>query len=402
MGIKMMELKQLKQLMYQKEDENHLLFEEVSNIIFNHPELGDQEYFSAKYLTEQIKQLGFSVEMPYKGLETAFRCELGDDEGPCIAFLAEYDALPGYGSNRKENAHACGHNWIAASTFAACAALASVKEHFQGKIVFMGTPAEETIGRKIDLVEYGAFDDIDAVYQMHLGLETVIDCKALAVTDFYFTFEGLASHASGCPEKGINALDAVTLTFAGINALRQHTKPDVKIHGIIIEGGQAANIVPDHCVMHVMIRAADKNYLEEVVDKVCNCAKGAELMTGAKLTMKRARNTFYDLKNNEVMMNMMKEDLAEQGITDIDKEEVYTAGSTDIGNVGYASPTCYVELGTKKMGPHTPHDAAYLDIVNSNYSYQLLHKGAKAMAAGALAIFCSKEIREQVREKRNQ
>lgn len=392
-----METEELKKLLYTAEEEIGSLGEKISDEIFRHPELGDQEFYSAKFLTDEMRKLGFSVTFPYCGVPTAFRCEYGDEEGPRVAFLAEYDALPGYGPEHNENGHACGHNWIAASTFQAAAALQKIKKYFKGKIVYIGTPAEETCGRKIDLAAGGGFDDIDAAFQLHLGSFHSVECEALACTDVTFTFHGRASHASSEPEDGINALDACNLTFMGVNALRQHVTSDVRIHGIIKEGGMACNIVPDHCVMQYFIRAAKKDYLEKVIEKVINCARGAALMTGAELTWERCPNTFYDYKKIPLLQERLRKNMEAQGITEFKREDIYHTGSTDIGNVSYVCPTAYGYLGTQAVTKAAPHDAKYLEVVNSPYAYQLLHIGAKAMAATALDVFCDEEFRMQLK-----
>ncbi|MBF4694195.1 amidohydrolase [Fusibacter ferrireducens] len=394
-----MEINALKELLYKAEDQIAELGEYISNEIFEHPELGDQEFYSAEFLTNQMRKLGFEVTYPYCGLPTAFRCEYGDDEGPKVAFLAEYDALPGYGPNKDELGHACGHNWIAASTFAACAALKSIKSHFKGKIVFIGTPAEETEGRKIDIMEAGGFDDLDAAFQIHLGEYNAVECVALACTDLTFEFKGFAVHASARPEDGINALDACQLTFAGVNALRQHVSSDVRIHGIIKEGGAVCNTVPDQCSMQLFVRAADKDYLEKIVQRVINCARGAELMTGATLTYRRAKNTFYDYKMVPELQEKLRQNMMAQGITEFVKEDIYHAGSTDIGNVSYACPTAYGYIGTAAYSKAQTHDVEFLDVANSKFAYELLHKGAKSMAATALDIFCDESFQSQIKYK---
>lgn len=276
-------IKNIKKRAYDIENELGTEIEEVCDFIFNNPELGEEEYISSKYLVDKMKEYGFDTTYPYCNLDTAFRAELGDNDGPTIAFLAEYDALPGYGEN-KEAGHACGHNWIAASTLGACIVLSKLKEDFKGKIVLIGTPAEETTGGKCDLVKAGAFDDIDICYQMHIEAFNNINCRALAIDSLEFSFEGVAAHAASHPHMGVNALDAVQLTYAGINALRQHVKSDVRIHGIVSNGGEAPNIVPEKAACKFFVRASERSYLNEVTKKVINCAKGAELMTGAKLT----------------------------------------------------------------------------------------------------------------------
>ena len=393
-----MEIAELKELLYQAEEEISELGERVSHEIFAHPELGDEEFYSADYLTGEMKKLGFEIAYPYCGVPTAFRCEYGDKEGPKVAFVAEYDALPGYGPNHDQNGHACGHNWIAGSTVQAAAALARIKDHFKGKVVLIGTPAEETCGRKIDIAAKGGFDDIDAAFQIHLGSYNAVECVALACTDVTFTFHGKATHASSSPEEGINALDACNLTFMGVNALRQHVTSDVRIHGIIKEGGRACNIVPDRCEMQYFIRAANKDYLETVIQKVINCAKGAELMTGARLEWKRCPNTFYDYKRIPALQSKFRENMEAQGVSGFETESIYHSGSTDIGNVSYSCPTAYGYLGTKDFSPAEVHDAAFLDVACSDFSDRLIHIGARAMAATALDVLCDEQFRTGLHE----
>lgn len=382
----------LRQQLWDAENEIASWAEEISNCIFMHPELGDREFFSARYLTEEIAKLGFKVEYPYMGIPTAFRCELGDEDGPSVCFLAEYDALPGYGPNHDAPAHACGHNWIAASTFAACAALARLKPMFKGKIVYIGTPAEENVGRKVDMAEKGAFDGITAAFQMHLSQDSSVNTVTLAMTDFVFEFHGVAAHASSNAQNGVNALEACNLTMAGINALRQHLEPDVRVHYTVMNGGMAPNIVPDYTSMAVFVRAGQKDYLEEVIEKVLNCGRGAALMTGAEFTFKRAANTYYDIKRNEKLNAMMKIQLADLGITELKDGDRYHSGSSDIGNVSYACPTCYCTLGVSHLTCAGPHEEDFLRIVDSEGAYNLLHIAAKAMAGVALEVFLGADV----------
>ena len=301
-----------KELLFAAEDEIANQAEAVSRFIYEHPERGDEEFVSSAFLAEEAKKLGFDVTYPYMGLPTAFCAELKNGDGPVVAFLAEYDALPGYGPNKDQMAHACGHNWIAASTCAAAAALAGIKDQWKGTVRWIGTPAEETSGKKVNMAREGVFDDIDAVFQMHLSSESCVDTVALAMSDFVFEFFGKASHASGNPMGGINALDACTLTLAGINALRQHVESDTRIHAIITHGGRAANVIPDYGRMEVFVRAGQKDYLEEVIGKVLNCGRGAALMTGCRFEWERNENTYFDIKRNVTLNEKMKGYLAEQ------------------------------------------------------------------------------------------
>ena len=389
-------IENIKQRSYEIEDELSKEIEAVSDFIFNNPELGDEEYISSKYLVDKMKEYGFNTVYPYCNLDTAFRAELGDECGPTIAFLAEYDALPGYGEN-KEPAHACGHNWIAASTLGACIVLSKLKENFKGKIVLIGTPAEESTGGKCDLVKAGAFDDIDVCYQMHIESFNNVNCKALAMDSLEFSFEGVAAHAASHPHKGINALDAVQLTFAGINALRQHVTPDVRIHGIVSNGGDAPNIVPEKAACKFYIRASERSYLNELTEKVINCAKGAELMTGAKLSYRYFENSFDNIINNKVLQDITKKNLVQVGITDILEGKEGPVGSTDIGNVSQVCPTMYTEIALDINPMVYVHEEAFLNYANSKEAYDKLHKSVKAMVGCALEIYLQDGLLDEIK-----
>lgn len=380
---------QLKQQVKKAEDEIASLAEKVSDEIFKHPELSDKEYFSSKYLASLMEKMGFAVTYPYLGIETAFRCVYGDDDGPKVGFLAEYDALPGYGVSGDEAAHACGHNWIAASTVAASLALKKLKDEvgFKGQIILIGTPGEELYGRKVNMAKMGAFDDLNAVFQMHLDEVSSVDTKTLAITDFLFEFLGKASHASQNPELGINALDACNLTFAGINALRQQLPSETRIHAIYKDGGQSPNIIPSHASMHIFIRAGNIERLEKVVERVLNIGRGAELMTGATFKYTRAENTYSDLKRDAKLDAYMKANLEDLGITKLIPGDLYHAVSSDIGNVSYCCPTCYCTLGTANLTSARIHEKEFLEIVNSQGAYRLLHIAAKAMAMSAIDVY---------------
>ena len=221
-------------------DENKQRLIEISDEIHANPEVANEEVKASRLLADELEKAGFKVDLGVAGLDTAILAVHPDQsEGPTIAILGEYDALPGIG-------HACGHNLIATSALGACLALGSMKKDIPGKLVFMGTPAEEAIGGKIAMVEKGLFKNVDAVMMYHPSPGYTMTGRAgLALTEVIIEFTGKASHASGTPEKGINALDAVIQTFNGINALRQHIKSAARIHGVITHGGLKPNIVPD-------------------------------------------------------------------------------------------------------------------------------------------------------------
>lgn len=225
---------------------------EINDYICNNPEMGNQEFKAVKKLTSFLKSNEFSVETNLIGKPTAFKSVYDSKKpGPSIAFLCEYDALPEIG-------HGCGHNMIGTMSCGAAAGLSKVLHETGGRIVVLGTPAEETDGAKVDMAKKGVFNDIDAAMILHPEDKTYESGDSLAMDAIQFDFRGKASHAASSPHEGVNALDAVILTFNGINALRQHVTSDVRIHGIIKEGGKAANVVPDRAIAQFYVRAGKR------------------------------------------------------------------------------------------------------------------------------------------------
>lgn len=384
-----MTLSNLKEMIQDIEATYRSTFQEISDYLFHHPELGGEEYMSSKYLGDFLKSHGFDVTFPYKEMETAFVASYGEESGPAIAFLAEYDALPGY-ETPSGNGHACGHNWIASTMCGTAVVLSKLKGFFKGKILLIGTPAEETYGAKVDMVKRGAFDKIDLVIQAHLESETVIDTCALAMSSLEFEFVGKAAHAASYPEDGINALDAVQLTFMGMNALRQHIKSDARIHGIITEGGVATNIVPEKGVCQITVRSTERPYMEYLVSRVIDCAKGAALMTGAKVNYRHFENTFYNLINVPTLMSLAKENLMEAGIGNfLNKEDAPPPGSTDIGNVSHVCPTLYMEIDLEADRPFKVHAPEALEYVNSSFAYRKMSQIIIATASTAMELYCN-------------
>ncbi len=381
-----LDIKDLKKRLYAEEEALSAEIESISEYVFEHPELGNQEFLSSAFLVQKLKEHGFAVTCPYLGIPTAFRAEFvcGDGSGKKTAFLSEYDALPGYGENKDQTAHACGHNWISGSTLGAALALSKMADCLNGTVVVIGTPAEETTGGKCELTQKGAFSDIDAVIQMHLGAENNIDVATLAMDSLEFSFAGVASHAAAHPELGVNALDAVQLTFAGINALRQHMRTDARVAGIVTKGGAACNVVPDRAACRFYIRARHRDYLEKLTEKIINCAKGAALMTGAELTYRNFENSYDDLVYDENLRALLKKNLEELGVGDFVGSEKMESGSSDIGNVSHVCPTVYCEIDTGARPKVYAHQDAFLAYVHGENAKRTLHIAAKAMAATAI------------------
>lgn len=393
-----MDINEIKKEACRVAEEYMPLYRQVSETVYNYAELGNEEYKSTAFLAEKLREQGFRVELPYLGIPTAIRAEYGEGK-PKVAFMAEYDALPGYGPDKNRNGHACGHNFIARNCFGARVTLSKLREDFPGTIVFIGAPAEETTGGKVDLIKKGAFRDIDAVIQIHIkgGDVTELGNTSLAIDSVEFTFEGVAAHAASFPERGVNALDAAYLTFDGINALRQHITPDARIHGIIKEGGVAANIVPNHTVAQFYVRAADREYLNTLTQKVINCAKGAELMTGAKMSYRYFENSFDNLKQNEVLKGIMEKNLHLAGEEKVDTRVLPPSGSSDIGNVSQTVPTVYVSMAAGNQDGSDCHEEAFLPYCTGEYGAKALEKAVKAQAYTAIDLFFDPENIEKLK-----
>lgn len=275
----------------------------ISNQLYENPELGDQEFESMKLLVEYLRSHNFEVETGIVDRPTAFRAEFSSEKpGPTVAFLAEYDALPGIG-------HGCGHNLIATMAVGAGVVLSKHVQEIGGKVVVLGTPAEETNGAKVPMAEQGTFDDIDVAMMVHPADVSSESGPMLAMDALQFDYTGKASHAAASPEEGINALDAVIQLFNGINALREHVSSDVRMHGIITEGGQAANVVPEKAVAQFYIRANERKVVDEVVQKVRNIADGAALMTGASVAISNYELSYDNMVTNNVLSDVFTKNL---------------------------------------------------------------------------------------------
>lgn len=393
-----MNLKKTIRLAEEIERQHAAELEQISHFIFTHPELGLDERESAAFLVDYLRRSGFDVQTAVCGMDTAFIATFGT-EGPQIDFPAEYDALPGYGPNGGP-AHACGHNWIAATTCGAAVVLAELVRRGEIKAVIrlVGTPAEETYGGKVILAREGVFDQTAAAIQAHLHPTTSTACRMLAMNSFEFSYTGKAAHAAAAPWDGVNALDSVQLLFAGVNALRQHLRPDVRIHGIVSEGGAAPNIVPDQAAAKFFVRAEQRGYLNEVIERVKNIAEGAALMTGAALTITEPDPPLDELLPAPTLSRLGEAQLRAQGL-----EPDYTvdrpgelSGSSDIGNVSHVCPTLYMEIAPPDA-PVNIHTREALDVVDGSQAHAAIHSVVRAMTGAALELLADKNLLQTVR-----
>ncbi|MBV9173476.1 MAG: M20 family metallopeptidase, partial [Chloroflexi bacterium] len=335
--------------------------------IHAHPEIGHQEVESSKRLVGMLEASGIPVEMGTAGMATAFKAELQTarrQERPRIAILAEYDALPGLG-------HGCGHNLIGTSAIGAGLGLAEVGADLPGSIWVLGTPAEESAapnsGGKVHMVNAGVFNDVDAAIMFHPGTETAVTLdRSLAARGFEFYFHGKAAHAAGAPEEGINALDAVVLFYNAISMLRQQVRSDVRIHGIILSGGAAANIIPDYAAIRYRTRADDSEYLTQVVERVVACAEGAAKATGCRLEWKEYMPGYENTMPNAVLMELMTSNLQQLGLNVNTTRRRSGRGSTDFGNVSRRVPGIEARLAITDQIDTPGHSIQFREAAGSD------------------------------------
>ncbi|GAA0091434.1 M20 family metallopeptidase [Paraclostridium bifermentans] len=371
----------MKSILFEKGKEIHKELCEISDFIYHNPELGNEEYKAVEKLTSFLQEHNFEIETEFLGIKTAFRATYDSNkEGPTIGYLCEYDALPEIG-------HGCGHNMIGAMSAGAGIILSKVLNEIGGKIIVYGTPAEETNGAKVIFAEQGVFDELDVAMMVHPSDKTIESGTSMALYPLQFTYTGKTAHAACCPQEGINALNSVIQLFNGIDALRQHVTPDVRMHGIITNGGVAANIVPDKAVAQFYFRASTKETLEDVLVKVKNIAQGAALMTGSNLEMTRYELPNDNLKTNKNLSEAFSENLRMLGIKDI-----YTAkdtGSSDIGNVSHKTPTIHPYIGISNCNV-TGHSVNMADATITPFAHERLLIGTLALAYTGYDVLMSK------------
>ncbi|MHA2067812.1 MAG: M20 family metallopeptidase [Candidatus Thorarchaeota archaeon] len=373
-------------------EENRRLLIDVSKEMFDNPEVAFKEIKASRRLASELEKTGFAVELGVAGMETAIRAiHPAKSDGPTIAILAEYDALPEIG-------HACGHNLIGGAALGACLALGEMMKDLSGKLIFLGTPAEEDVGGKIAMIEAGVFDGVDAAMMFHPSPGyTVVGRQGLALTEVKIEFHGKPAHAAASPEKGINALDAIIQTFNGLNALRQHIKDMSRIHGVITHGGVKPNIVPDYAAADFYVRAKEDDYCAELVKKLENCAKGAASATGATLNFHVIEPSFSSRKMNKAMGEAFTRNLKTIGEPMTDLPEG-SGGSSDIGNVSQVVPAIhpYISICDASVAGHSKE---FADAAVSDRGHEAMLSAAKALAMTTIDLYTDSEFMDQVREE---
>ena len=376
---------------------------DISRDIHSHPELNYQEYHSSGLLADTLERHGFEVERSIGGVETAFRATLegGGGSGPTVAFLAEYDALPGIG-------HGCGHNLIAISNLGAGLGVKAALKQLPGRIVVLGTPAEEGGGGKIRLLDAGVFEDVHFALSSHpssnqtnIPTDVPLDeAWSLAMVGYRYAFHGKAAHAAKVPHEGVNALNAVIHLFTGIDALRQHLSDDVRIHGIITDGGLAANIVPDFAVASFMLRSIDRDYLKIVVEKIKEVAEGAARMTGARLEIEPAHPLYENVLPNCALAACAVSHAGTAGLAvDESPPGIFRGGaSTDFGNVSQVVPSYYIRFAISEQ-PVPGHSIAMTEVSTTELAHSNAVAVAKVLALTACDLLTRPDLVEAARKE---
>lgn len=373
------------------------LISEVARKIFDHPQMAFTETHACNLLCEVLKSQGFVVERNLRGvnpntkeawtMDTAFTATLkGKSDGPSIAILLEYDALP--------DGHACGHNLIASAGLTAALMLANQMEALPGKLIVYGTPGEEGKAGKAHMVEAGLFNGVDVALTTHPGDRWATGSDFLATKTATIVYKGVPSHASAAPEKGISALDAAVIAYNAIELQREHLRSDARVHGFIRDGGKVTNVVPDRAEMEWGVRALDNIYMEKLADMVERCAKAGALATGAEMEISWSVTYGAPVKVEalDTMVIRLAEALNPGLIKPFD-----VLGSSDVGNVSFELPTCNLWFGVTPEGI-MPHTKEFLAASGSAESIQPVLKAGSAIALAARRLLKDQRLVDDYKE----
>jgi len=357
--------------------------------IHDNPELGSNEHYAVERIRGLLEDFEFEYEEGIAKMETAFRAKHSScSPGPSVALLAEYDALPSLG-------HACGHNLIAAASVGAALGVSKVKRDLPGELILLGTPGEENIGGKVNMVNEGIFHGIDAAMMFHPSDKNVVGKRSLSCSSLEIIFHGEAAHASGNPEEGVNALDAAIQTFTNLNALREHIEDDARIHGIITNGGEKPNIVPELASCEFYIRALEDAYREEVVEKLQRCAKGAALATGCEVEFRQPEPSFKAMHPNKPLVEAFEKNGKSLGLEFQQVEG--GAGSTDMGDVSQTVPAIHPYLSIVPEGT-SAHTHQFRDAAGSAEGKRVMIMAAKILAMTVVDVLTKDSLYKKMKE----
>ncbi len=369
----------------------------LSDWMADHPEIGYQEVQASEKLAALLDEFGAEVERGVAGLPTAFRAELpGGHEGPRVGIIAEYDALPEVG-------HGCGHNIIATAAIGAGIALSRIGGRLPGSVVVIGTPAEESAvpdpGGKITLLEAGVFTGLDAALMIHPGTEDRLGLTpSLVAYGLEIEFFGRPAHAAANPHEGVNALDAMILFFSAIGLLRQQTRDDARLHGVILHGGSAPNVIPHYTKARFRVRAKDRPYADELQRRVIACAEGAATATGTRMEWREYARPYLNTLPNSTLAQAFGANMEAIGRTLTPDAEHDGAASTDLGNVSQVIPVVQAILGIcgREAGWHTKEVAA---ATKTERGHAAIVAGARSIAMTAIDLLSGDELRARAWEE---
>jgi amidohydrolase len=362
----------------------------VSHLIWDHPELCYEEQFAHDLLCDALESSGLDVTRGAYDIPTAFRATAGS-EGPTVAICCEYDALPEIG-------HACGHNVIAAAGLGAGLAAAALADELGGRVVVLGTPAEEGGGGKVTMIERGALDGIDAAMMIHPADSDLDSFEAIAIHQLHVRYQGAAAHAAAVPEKGRNALDAAVLGYMGVAALRQHIESHERVHGIFTHGGDKPNIVPATAAMHWYVRSATTESLARLEPRVFAALEAGAIATGCTMTHEWSV-PYEELLDVPVFNSVYVTNIADRG-RDVSPRSARPdfVGSTDMGNVSHLVPSIHpmIKVAPDGVAIHTPEFAQH---TRSPGADRAVLDGAIAMARTTVDLWTDPDLLRAVRSE---
>lgn len=379
-------------LMVHRAAERHFeIARNLSDSLWAAPELSGAEYESSKAIAEILRRAGYDVEYPYLGFDTAFNAVLGGGAGPKAAILVEYDALPEIG-------HACGHNLHGALSVLTGLILAELKDSFQGSVYVVGTPAEEDDGAKIGMSEKGIFDGMALAAMMHSSSGGVSqpDMDALSLRCYRVEFKGRTAHSAAAPWEGRSALTAARKFMDLIDARRECFTPDIRVSGIITDGGKATNIIPDRAEIRVEFRTASMKKLELLDAAILKCAKGSAMAFDCEVSWEKAVSDFADMVRVPLLESEAARLMAEKGLRV--GEVSPPIGSTDVGNVSYRCPSIQPLLSITEE-PLALHTVKFADATKKAPAYSAMQVGAETLALLVLRVMNDESFRTAVQSE---
>lgn len=363
---------------------------ELSLQIYNNPELGYEEFKSCKLHVDILRKYGFDVIENFSGVKTGFKATYKSaKKGLTIAYMAEYDALPGIG-------HGCGHNLLGTVSTGAGIVLKQIIDQIGGTVIVFGTPAEETSGAKVTYVDNHEFDDVDIALIAHPGNEYTKSGTSLSLEPVQFEFFGRTAHAAAAPEKGINALDAAISTFNNINALREHMRSDSRVHGVILDGGKAANIVPDYARAQFYVRSTTKTYNQELLERVKNCARGASLAAGAELKITKFEFSYDNMVTNNALSNVFNQQIFEIANVKMNEHSGNT-GSIDAGQVSHVCPTIHPYFDITNDKNIIGHTREMAKSTLTDYAKEQMKNTVAALVMTAVKVIIDKNVYNEIK-----